>query len=88
MHVYVITVPVVILSIVSLILIMVGGYRKTQYRSLAIRSTIALAAMFVGAIGTNVVLPKYFGIFERFSVCAATGFNAVLGMYLFNGFGS
>ena len=87
MHVYVITVSVVVLSIVSLILIMVGGYRNNQYRSLAIWATIALAAMFVGAIGTNVVSPKYFGIVERFSVFAATGFNAVLGVYLFNGFG-
>jgi hypothetical protein len=51
-------------------------------------ATIALATMFIGAIGTNVVLREYFGIFERFSVFAATNFNAVLGVYLFSGFGS
>jgi hypothetical protein len=66
---------------------MAGGYRKNQYRSLAIWATIALAAMFVGAIGTNTVSPRYFGIVERFSVFAATGFNAVLGAYLLNRFG-
>ncbi len=88
MHMYVVTMPVVVLSITSLILIMVGGYRKKYYRSLAIWATIALATMFVGAIGTNVVPHEYFGIVERFSVFAATGFNAVLGVYLFNGFGS
>ena len=88
MHVYVITMLVVVLSIASLILIMVGGYRKKYYRPLATWATIALATMFIGAIGTNVVPREYFGIFERFSVFAATGFNAVLGVYLFSGFGS
>lgn len=29
-----------------------------------------------------------FGIVDRFSIFAATGFNSVLGLYLFNGFGS
>lgn len=88
MHVYVITMLVVVLSIASLILIMVGGYRKKYYRPLATWATIALATMFIGAIGINVVPREYFGIFERFSVFAATGFNAVLGVYLFSGFGS
>lgn len=87
MHVYVVTVPVVLLSITSLILIMVGGYRKGSYRSLAIWATVALVTMFVGAIGTNLVPHEYFGIVERFSLFAAIGFNAVLGVYLFNGFG-
>ena len=41
--------------------------------------------MLLGAIGTGIVPGEYFGIPERFSVFAATGFNAVLGMYLFNG---
>ncbi len=86
MHIYVITVLVVLLSIASLIVIMVGGYRDKRYRSLAVWATVALSLMFVGAIGTNVVTRDYFGIPERFSVFAATGFNAVLGIYLFNGF--
>ena len=63
-----------------------GGYRDTRYRSLAIRATAALALITIGAIGTNAAPKEYFGIFERFSVFAATGFNAVLGIYLFNGF--
>lgn len=41
--------------------------------------------MLLGAIGTGIVPGEYFGIPERFSVFAATGLNAVLGMYLFNG---
>ena len=32
------------------------------------------------------VPPEYFGIVERFSVFAAVGFNAVIGIYLFFGF--
>lgn len=86
MHIYVVTVLVVFLSIVSLIVIMVGGYRNRQYRSLAVWATIALLLMFAGAIGTNIVPREFFGIPERFSVFAATGFNAVLGFYLYHGF--
>lgn len=87
MHVYAVTVLVVILSIVSLALIMFGGFRDKKYRSLAIWATAALTLMLAGAIGTNVVPQEFFGIPERFSVFAATGFNAVLGIYLFRGFG-
>lgn len=86
MHVYVVTVLVVVLSIVSLIVIMIGGYRDNAYRSLAIWATAALLLMLAGAVGTNVVPKEFFGIPERFSVFAATGFNAVLGIYLFRGF--
>lgn len=86
MHVYVVTVSVVFLSIVSLVFIMVGGYREKQYRSLAIWATIALVLMFAGAVGVGIVPKEYFGIPERFSLFAATGFNAVLGVYLFRGF--
>lgn len=87
MHVYVVTILVVMLSIASLVVIMIGGYRDKKYRSLAIWATAALLLMFMGAIGTNVVPKEFFGIPERFSVFAATGFNAVLGIYLFRGFG-
>lgn len=86
MHIYVVTVLVVLLSIASLITIMVGGYRDKKHRSLAIWATIALLLMFSGAIGTNIVPRDFFGIPERFSVFAATGFNAILGIYLFFGF--
>jgi len=46
-------------------------------------ATIALAVMCAGPVGINAAPPEAFGIFERFSVFAATGFTAVLGMYLF-----
>lgn len=81
-----VTVLVVLLSIASLVIIMLGGYRDKKYKSLAVWATIALAMMFVGAIGVGVVPPEYFGIPERFGVFAATGFNAVLGVYLFKGY--
>lgn len=86
MHIYVITVLVVLLSIISLVVIMIGGYRNGQYRTLAVWATIALLLMFAGALGTNIVPKEFFGIPERFSVFAATGFNAVLGIYLYYGF--
>ncbi|MDL2206364.1 DUF998 domain-containing protein [Eubacteriales bacterium OttesenSCG-928-N13] len=85
MHV-VVTVLVVVLSIASLVVIMVGGYKGKSYRSLAIWATAALLLMIAGAVGINVVPGAYFGILERFSVFAATWFNAVLGVYLFRSF--
>ncbi|MDY0287736.1 MAG: DUF998 domain-containing protein [Sphaerochaeta sp.] len=87
MHLYVVTSSVVILSITSLILIMVGGFRKKQYTSLAVWATLALALMLAGAIGTATAPIGLFGVFERFSVFSAVGFNAILGLYLFGGFG-
>lgn len=86
MHAYVVTTTVVGLSIVSLVLIMIGGYKERKYRSLAIFATIALCAMFIGAIGTGTLPTAYFGVAERFSVFAAAGFTAVLGYDLFLGF--
>lgn len=86
MHIYVITPLVVLFSIISLVVIMVGGFRDKRYHSLAIWAAAALTLMFIGAVGTGVVPKEFFGIPERFSVFAATGFNAVLGIYLFFGF--
>lgn len=86
MHV-VVTVLVVGLSIASLLTIMIGGFRSEDYRSLGKWATFALLLMVAGAIGINVVPAQYFGIPERFSVIAAMGFNAILGIYLFRGFG-
>ena len=82
----IVTIFVVIFSVCSLALIMVGGYRKKTYHSLAIWATAALLLMCAGSIGVGIVPSEYFGIPERFSVFAATGFNMVLGFYLFSGF--
>ena len=83
----VVTVLVVLLSIVSLLLLIVAGFRKGGIQRLGFLAAIALLMMMVGAIGQGAVPIQYFGIVERFSVFAAVGFNAVLGVYLFKGFG-
>jgi hypothetical protein len=74
---------VVALSIASLTCMVIGGFRKKSHVLLATWATVALAVMCVGAVGTNAAPQELFGVFERFSVFAATGFNAVLGVYLF-----
>ena len=81
-----VTIAVVPLSIVSLVIIIIAGCKDKQIRGIGIWAAVALAMMFIGAIGTIAVPPEYFGIVERFSVFAAVGFNAVLGWYLFKGF--
>lgn len=84
MHI-VITIVVVLLSISSLTMLIIAGFKKNGMKGIGIWASIALAMMFVGAIGKSAVSPDYFGIVERFSVFAAVGFNAVLGVYLLKG---
>lgn len=85
MHI-VVTALVVLLSVTSMIVIMIGSFRNKSYSSLGIWAAFTLALMLAGAIGVNLVPSNYFGIPERFSVFAGMGFAAVLGLYLFNGF--
>ena len=82
----VVTALVVVLSIVSLIMLIVSGCRHKEVRGIGIWAAIALAMMFMGPIGMGAFPEEYFGIFERFSTVAAVGYNAVLGVYLFDGF--
>lgn len=77
------SVLVVALSIASLVMIIIAGIRDKGCRSYGICAGIALGMMLVGALGMKIVPAEYFGIVERFSVFAATGFNAALGIHLF-----
>ncbi len=79
----VVTALVVILSIASLVTIIVAGARDKENRSYGVCAAVALTMMLVGAVGMNAVPAEYFGIVERFSVFAATGFNAALGIHLY-----
>ena len=81
----VVTAAVVLLSIVSLSLIIAAGVWDRRCRSYGICAAIALGMMLVGAVGMKLVPAAYFGVVERFSVFAATGFNAALGLHLFCG---
>ncbi len=79
----VVTAVVVLLSIVSLSVIIAAGVKDRSCRSYGICAAIALGMMLVGAVGMKLVGAAYFGVVERFSVFAATGFNAALGLHLF-----
>lgn len=79
----IITAVVVLLSIASLVLIIIAGFKAKKYKSYAICALVALCMMLVGALGMKIVPADYFGVVERFSVFAATGFNAALGLHLF-----
>ena len=50
---------------------------------LSYAAAVVLCMMLVGAGGTKRVPAQYFGVVERFSVFAATGFNAALGIHLY-----
>ena len=79
----VITALVVLLSVVSLTVIITAGAKSRECRSYGVCAGIALGMMLAGAAGIKIVPAEYFGIAERFSVFAATGFNAALGIHLF-----
>ena len=79
----VVTAAVVLLSIVSLTVIILTGVKNRECRSYGVCAGIALGMMLVGAVGMKLVPAAYFGVVERFSVFAATGFNAALGIHLF-----
>ena len=85
MHI-VVTALVVLLSIVSLAVIIVAGCKRKSPAGIGVWAAAALVMMFIGAIGINAVPAEYMGIAERFSVFSATGFNAVLGWYLYTNF--
>ena len=78
-----VTALVVLLSIVSLTVIIAAGAKSRDCRSYGVCAGIALAMMLVGAMGMKLAPAEYFGVAERFSVFAATGFNAALGIHLF-----
>ena len=79
----VVTALVVLLSIVSLSVIVSAGLKDKSCRFYGVCAAIALGMMIIGAMGMKIVPAQYFGVVERFSVFAATGFNAALGLHLF-----
>ncbi len=82
MHLYGITIPVVLLSILSLILLIIGGTRSGKAtKGMPLWAGLALGCMVIGAIGTGAAPAAYFGVLERFSTYSAVLFTAVLGLY-------
>ena len=79
----IVTAIVVLLSIISLTVIIIAGAKSKDCLSFGICAGIALSMMLIGAVGMKIVPKEYFGVVERFSVFAATGFNAVLGIHVF-----
>lgn len=84
MHIYVVTISVVLLSISSLVLLVIGGIRNGKDRLLGITAAITLALMMIGAIGSNVVPTTIFGLFERFSTYSVVIFTGFISVYVFS----
>ena len=83
MHVYVVTVSVVLLSIAGLLLCIIGGAKKKGDKLLFIGAIICLTCMMVGALVSNIVPKAIFGLFERFSTLSATAYVALIGIWVF-----
>ncbi len=82
----VVTAFVVALSIISFLTLIIAGIKRKEVRSIGIWAAIFFAMLLMGPIGMASFPAGYFGIGERFSIYATIGFEAVLGLYLFNGF--
>lgn len=82
----IVTAFVVVLSIASFVTLIIAGIKRKEVRGIGIWAAIFFAMLLMGPIGMASFPPEYFGIGERFSIYAAVGFEAVLGLYLFNGF--
>ena len=78
-----IAVLVMCFLLAPLVIIIIAGAKSKSCRSYGVCAAVALAMMLVGAMGMKIVPAAYFGVVERFSVFAATGFNAALGIHLF-----
>ena len=79
----IVTALVVLLSIVSLSVSILAGAKSRDCRSYGICAGAALLLRLTGALGMKLVPAGFFGVVERFSVFAVTGFNAALGVHLF-----
>ena len=77
-HFYIVTVAVVLLSVSSLLVISVAGFKGGR-KFLSILAIVALCLMVFGAIGTTAFPKDYFGLVERFSTYSAVLFTASLG---------
>ena len=75
-------------SVLALGLMIRGSYVQRQCRSLGLWAGTALLLMMSGALGAHLLPDAYFGLAERLSTFAAVGFNAVLGIYLYNDYPS
>ena len=82
----VVTAFVVALSIISFLTLIIAGIKRKEVRSIGIWAAIFFVMLLMGPIGMASFPAGYFGIGERFSIYATIGFEAVLGLYLFNGF--
>ena len=83
MHILV-TVLVVVLSVLSLALILLGG-RTAGLPSLSLAAGLCFLCMTAGALGTSLMPKGVFGLFERLSAFSAVVFNAFLGFFLWSG---
>jgi hypothetical protein len=81
MHIYAVTIPVVMLSIYALVCFIVFGQKQKEHTQLKYVAGLSLLMMFIGAMLSNLVHPSVFGIFERFSTYSAVLFTAYLGIY-------
>jgi len=82
MHV-VVTVAVVLFTIISLILFMVGFFRTENLKYLGTISLCTFLLLLIGAMLMNVLPKEYFGIAERINVYSIVIFTGVFSFLMY-----
>jgi hypothetical protein len=83
MHLYVVTLGVVLLSITSLVFLIIGGLKNNGNKIIGILGILTFTSMLFGSVAMNIYSKEYFGLFERFSIFGVVIFTGSLGVFGF-----
>ena len=78
-----VTVAVVLLTIISLILFMIGFFRTQNIKYLGIVSLCTFLLLLTGAMLINILPKEYFGIAERINVYSVVIYTGILSFWMY-----
>jgi len=78
-----VTAAVVLLTIVSLILFMIGFFRTEKLKCLAVISLCTFLLLLIGSMLVNILPKEYFGIAERINVYSIVIYTGILSFWMY-----
>jgi len=78
-----VTAGVVLFTIISLILFMIGFFRTQNIKSLGIISLCTFLLLLTGSMLINILPKEYFGIAERINVYSIVIFTGILSLWMY-----
>ena len=77
-----VTVLVVLCTVISLLLFIIGFFRSKNYKNIGIISLCALIILLAGAVLINILPKEYFGIAERINVYTIVIYTGILSLWM------